>query len=179
MREKIDSRFLVIMGIVLFGVFGRILTNGLIPNFAPIGAIALFSGAYFQNKKVAFIVPMLAMILSDIVIGFHETMVFVYLGFAITVFLGFGLRTNDSLNVGKTVGTTLASALIFFFLTNAGVWMMYDFYPKGLTGLWASLTAGLPFLRMSVLGDFFYVAIFFGVFEWMKNAVPSFKVALK
>ena len=179
MREKIDSRFLVIMGIVLFGVFGRILTNGLIPNFAPIGAIALFSGAYFRDKKVAFLIPMLAMFLSDLFIGFHETMIFVYLGFAITVLLGFSLRTNESLPVGKTVGVTLASALIFFFLTNAGVWLMYDFYPKGLSGLWMSLTAGIPFLRMSVLGDFFYVAIFFGAFEWIKSTVPSFKVVLK
>lgn len=174
-----DSRLLALAAIVLVAALSRILTNGLIPNFAPIGALALFSGAYFQDKRMAFVIPVSAMLISDLFIGFHPTMIFVYAAFVGMVALGFLLRTNEQLSIPKTAGITIIGTLLFFFVTNTGVWMMYDFYPKNISGLFASWVAGIPFLRYSFLGDLFYVGLLFGVFEWMKRSVPSFNVALK
>jgi hypothetical protein len=179
MRDRIDSRLVTLVALVLITAFSRILTNGWIPNFAPIGAIALFSGAYFADKRLAFIVPVFAMLISDLFIGFHETMIFVYGAFVGMVILGFLLRSNTTVSVPKTIGVTLAGTLLFFFVTNTGVWLMYDFYPKNFAGLMGSWVAGIPFLRYSLLGDFFYVTLLFGVFEWMKRTVPSFNIVLK
>lgn len=177
MNEKLDKRFLTLGVIVLLAALSRILTQGLIPNVAPIGALALFSGAYFMDRKLAFLIPMVAMLISDIFLGFHPTILFVYVGFALTVMMGFLLRNNN--NAGKTMMVTILSSLVFFFLTNFGVWAMYDFYPNNLSGLVSSYVAGLPFLRNSLLGDLFYTGLFFGAFEWMKRMVPSFNVSLK
>jgi hypothetical protein len=179
MKDRMDSRLLTLTAIILIAALSRILTNGLIPNFAPIGALALFSGAFFMDKRMAFIVPVSAMLISDLFIGFHATMIFVYAAFAGMVALGFLLRTNDQLSIVKTAGVTIIGTLLFFFVTNTGVWLMYDFYPKNISGLFASWVAGIPFLRYSFLGDLFYVSLLFGVFELMKRSVPSFNVALK
>jgi hypothetical protein len=177
MNEKLDKRFLTLGVIVLLAALSRVLTQGLIPNVAPIGALALFSGAYFMDRKLAFLIPMAAMLISDIFLGFHPTILFVYAGFALTVMMGFMLRNNN--NVGKTMMVTILSSLIFFFLTNFGVWAMYDFYSNNFSGLVSSYIAGIPFLRNSLLGDLFYTGLFFGAFEWMKRMVPSFNVSLK
>jgi hypothetical protein len=179
MKDRMDSRLLTLAAIILLAALSRLLTNGLIPNFAPIGAIALFSGAYFKDKRMAFIVPVTAMLISDVFIGFHSTMIFVYAAFIGMVALGFLLRTNDQISIPKTAGVTVVGTLLFFFVTNTGVWMMYDFYPKNINGLFASWVAGIPFLRFSLLGDLFYVSLLFGAFEWIKRSVPSFNVALK
>lgn len=177
MNEKLDKRFLVLGVIVLLAALSRVLTQGLIPNVAPIGALALFSGAYFMDRKLAFLLPMAAMLISDVFLGFHPTIPFVYAGFAIAVMMGFILRNNN--NPARTMMVTVLSSLMFFLVTNFGVWVMYDFYPNNLSGLVSSYVAGLPFLRNSLLGDLFYTGVFFGAFEWMKKMVPAFNVALK
>jgi len=177
-KDKIDSRFIVLVAIVLFAAISRLMTQGMIPNFSPIGAIALFSGAYFKDKKLAFLVPVLSMLLSDLFIEFHATMLFVYAGFILTVAIGFMLRTNGSLSMPKTFLAVVLSTITFFLLTNFGTWLMYDMYPKTAAGLVACLAAGIPFIKNSFLGDLFYVTVLFGSFELVKNYVPGFRVAL-
>ena len=64
------------------------------PNVSPIAAMALFGGVYFTDKRIAFIVPFAALLLSDMVLGLHSSMIFVYVGFALTVVIGFALKNR-------------------------------------------------------------------------------------
>ena len=87
-----NPRFWVLTGMIIAAAFFRFLPHP--PNFVPIAAMALFGGAYFSNKKLAFLVPFAAMIISDMVIGFHSVMWAVYLSFALIVVIGMSVRRN-------------------------------------------------------------------------------------
>jgi hypothetical protein len=175
-KDKADERFLFLTGMVLIAILLRFITQGWLPNVAPIGALALFGGAYFRDKKLSFLLPMSALFISDLFIGFHSTILFVYGAFALTVAMGFILRRNNS--IVKTAVVALLSSISFYLITNFGVWLMYDFYPKNMNGLLTSYLAGIPFFRNSLIGDLFYTGLFFGVFEIAKRFRPSYNVTL-
>ena len=98
------------------------------PNFTPIIAMSLFSGVYFSNKNIAVIVVLLAMFISDAIIGFHSLMIWVYASFVIITFMGSLVKPKIK-NLGFA---TIGSSLFFFLVTNFGVWFSGTFYPKSL-----------------------------------------------
>ena len=124
------------------------------PNFAPIGAMALFGGTYL-NKKAAFFLPLGAMLFSDFFIGFDSitSRLTVYGSFAMIVLIGFWLRKERS--VGKVILASLVASILFFIITNFGVWMAGSLYPKTLEGLVVCYTAAIPFFRNTMAGDLF------------------------
>jgi hypothetical protein len=83
-------RLIALVSVVAALALYRILPHPM--NFTPVMALALFAGAKFDDRRTAFLVPLLAMLLSDLVIGFHETMLFVYGGMALAVALGLIIR---------------------------------------------------------------------------------------
>lgn len=131
------------------------------PNVAPIAALALFAGAHFDDRRLAFVVPFAALALSDLVLGLYPGLVFVYLGFALSVCIGFALRKRS---VGRIAAGTLASALVFFLVSNFGSWLTLATYPKTADGLLAAYVAGIPFLRNALAGDALFVVLLFGGF---------------
>lgn len=140
------------------------------PNFAPIGAMALFGGARL-NKKYALIIPLAVMIVSDYFIGFYswQIMASVYGSFLIYGLLGLVVRKNGSwLKIG---GATLAGSVLFFLITNGAVWAFGSMYPHTFGGLIACYAAGLPFWRNTLLGDIFFTAVFFGTYELARKYV--------
>lgn len=176
-KDKLDSRFAAIVFIIFMAAALRILTSGMIPNFAPIGALALFGGAYLQDKRWAFILPITAMLLSDLVLGFHNTMIYVYASFVMIVALS-RMVNFGKVSVVRTFSTTLISTVLFFLVTNFGVWASTGMYEMTFSGLMTSYVAGLPFLKYSLMGDLFYVAVFFGTFETVRRFVlTNYKVA--
>lgn len=154
--------FLTALFVILLGAISRILPHP--PNFAPIGALALFGGVYF-SKKIALVLPIFAMIVGDIFIGFYQPilMITVYLSFLICVFFGFWLKKNK--NWSNILRTSMFSSIIFYLLTNFAVWAFTGWYPKTLFGLIQSYLMALPFLRNTFFGDLFYTTLFFGVYE--------------
>ncbi len=132
------------------------------PNVAPIAAIALFGGAYL-NKKYALIVPIVAMFISDLFLGFHESVFMVYFSFLIIGLIGIWLSKHK--NPILVVSATLFSSLLFFILTNFNYWYATTLYPKTFSGLLASYWYALPFFRNSIIGDLLYVGLFFGSYE--------------
>ena len=90
-RNKYILVFLLIVVTSFSNVF---LAN--IPNFSPIASVALFSGFYLSNKKVAIIIPIACMLISDYFIGFHSLMWAVYLSFSAIVMLGFFMKKANS-----------------------------------------------------------------------------------
>lgn len=159
------QRLITLSLIVLAAACSRLLPHP--ANVTPIAAIALFAGAHFERKWLAFAVPAAAMLLSDAVIGFHNTLWAVYAGFAIVVCLGFTLRANTRF-LPVAVATLIGSTL-FFIISNLGVWLAGELYPLTDQGLIACFTAAIPFFTNSLLGDLFYTALLFGGFRWAEK----------
>ncbi|HUM47364.1 MAG TPA: hypothetical protein PLD84_10570, partial [Chitinophagales bacterium] len=113
----LNSRFLLLSVMILVAALSRLLTNQLhLWNFTPIAAIALFGAAHFTDKKFAFIIPIIAMLITDAILGFHPGMWDVYATLILITFLGFSLRNN--VRVVPVVAVSLLSSLIFFTTTN-------------------------------------------------------------
>jgi hypothetical protein len=151
--------FLVAVILILFAAFSRLIPHPV--NFTPIAAIALFSSVYL-DKKYFLIIPVAAMLLSDIFLGFHSTMIWVYGSFAVIALIGLWLKSHK--NVGYIFGTTVVSSIIFFIITNFGVWAS-GFYGYTLSGLAECYTMAIPFFRNSIAGDLIYVTAMFGLYE--------------
>lgn len=145
--------------IIFFAVALRLLPHP--PNFAPIAAMALFGGAYL-NKKYALIAPLGAMLVSDLFLGFHSTVFYIYFSFILTGLIGLYLRNHK--NIKNVAGGTLLSSSLFFLITNFGVWAQ-GMYVRDISGLWQSYVMGIPFFGNTIIGDFVYVALFFGAYE--------------
>lgn len=174
MAEKFDKKELLpVGGLILLAAIMRLVPHW--PNFTPIGAMALLGGAYLKNRSQAFIVPLAAMFLSDLVIGFHGGMLAVYIAFAVAVVLGMTLRNKVS--VSRTALTALASSVIFFVVTNFAVWMSGSLYPKTAAGLAQCFVMAIPFFHYSVLGDLFYTGILFTVHHLAVTRYPGFSKA--
>jgi len=165
---KNNVAFFFAASLILLAAFSRILPHP--PNFTPVSAIALFGGVYLE-KRWSILVPFVTMLLSDAVLGFHSTMIFVYGSFFFIGLLGMWLKEHQSLSV--IVGVTVCSSLLFFIVTNFGVWFMpQTLYPNTMEGLMQCYVAAIPFFRNTLIGDMMYVGILFGVFEVGKKYVP-------
>jgi len=163
-----SPRFQVLSGMVLVATLSRLLPHPW--NFTPIAAIALFGGATFSKKWQAFLVPLLALLISDLVIGFYAQMPIIYLSFSLVVFIGFWLKHRNGF-VSLT-SAVLTSSLLFFLITNVGVWAFGTLYPKTLAGLMQCYIAGIPYYRNMVLGDAFYATLLFGGLALCERAFP-------
>lgn len=143
------------------------------PNFTPIGAMALFSGAYLGRRGLAFVAPLAALALSDAVLGFYSGMVFQYAAVGLVVLLGwFALRQKAPLRIGAAA---LASSVLFFAISNFGVWLVSGMYPLSAAGLAECYVAAIPFFQNTLGGDLFYSALLFGGFALLERAVPALR----
>jgi hypothetical protein len=168
-----NVRFVTLVGIVLAAAAMRLLPHP--PNVTPIAAIALFGGAHFASKRAALAVPLLAMWLSDLVLGFgvHRVMPFVYASFALIVVLGRLIRDRRSaLAVGAAA---LTGSVLFFVITNVGVWLVGDLYPRTVEGLVACYVAAIPFFRNTLAGDLLYAGALFGGFALAEWRFPALR----
>jgi len=137
------------------------------PNFAPIAAIALFGGVYL-SRKFALGIPILAMLVSDIFIGFYKPVVMasVYGSFVLCGLIGLWLKKHKK--AGTIIGSSLLCSVLFFIITNFAVWAFTPWYTKTLAGLVQCYALALPFFRNTLLGDIFYVGVFFGAYELVR-----------
>jgi hypothetical protein len=159
------------ISLVIIGLILRFLPHP--ANFTPVAAIALFSGAYL-GKRYAIIVPLALMAASDIFIGMHNVMLFTWGGFALSGMLGLSLRKTRT--IPKVALFSLSSSVIFYLVSNFGVWFM-GWYPPTLKGLLTSYIMGLPFLRDFTLATLLYSAVFFGAYELIARWARETKLA--
>lgn len=148
------------------------------PNVSPVAAMALFGGAYFIDKRIALIIPFLALFLTDLVLGLHATMVFVYAAFAMTVLIGMWLQNRVS--VTNTMLAAVVSSVLFFLVTNFGSWIMtgvHGMYPRTLEGLMQAYSAGIPFFQNTLIGNLAYTAIIFGGYHLLQKNLPQLRQA--
>ncbi|HTK81549.1 MAG TPA: DUF6580 family putative transport protein [Bacteroidota bacterium] len=163
------SRYLIAFVLILMAALSRLLPHP--PNFAPITALALFGGVYLE-KKHSFIVPIAAILISDYFIGFYTGMVWVYASFLAIGLIGLWLR--DHRGIAQTIGATLAGSVLFFVVTNFGVWASAQVsYPHTMSGLLECYAAAIPFFRNTLLGDSVYVGVMFGAYELLRRMYPA------
>jgi uncharacterized membrane protein (UPF0136 family) len=172
-------RFVMLVGLILAAAAFRLGPHP--PNFAPIAAMALFGGACFADKRMAFLVPLAAMLLSDLGIllsgdmsqGLHPTLLAVYVSFTLIVCLGLKLRRRR--RALPIAVATLASSVLFFVLTNFGVWALDSMYPKSWDGLVACYVAAIPFFHNTLLGDAMYTTVLFGSLALAEKGLPALR----
>jgi hypothetical protein len=143
------------------------------PNFTPIGAMALFSGAYLGRKALAFAAPLGALLLSDLVLGFYHGQTTVYFAVALIVMIGMaGLTRRSALRIGAAA---LLSSILFFVVTNLGMWAFSGIYPRTSVGLEACFIAAIPFFQNTIAGDLFYATLLFGGFRVAELLMPRLR----
>jgi hypothetical protein len=166
--ERLTPKFWILTFMIFAAAFVRLIPHP--PNFAPIAAMALFGGAYFNKKWAAFLVPIAAMFITDLIIGFHETMWAVYLSFALIVVIGMYLLKEKKL--GNIFFASVISSVSFFIITNFGIWISTGYYAKTGAGLAACYTAAIPFFHQTLLSDLFFVGMLFGLYHLAKIKFP-------
>lgn len=176
------NAFYIIIGFILFAALARLLPHAY--NFTPLGAIALFGAAYFPRKKWAFIIPILALWLSDLFLNnyiyasyyegftlFTSGFLYIYGAFALIVILGIYLLKKITLT--RVAGGALGGAVIFFIVSNFGVWIASPLYPLTLEGLIMCYTAAIPFFHYTLAGNVIYCSVLFGGYEYLKYKAPE------
>lgn len=164
----LNARVIALLAAIFTAAAMRLLPHP--PNFSPIAAMALFSGAYLPKRGMAFIAPLAALLVSDAILGFHALMPIVYGSVALVVCLGWLLASNRT--AVRIAVAAVAGSLMFYLITNFGVWAVGDMYPKTLAGLAACYVAALPFFQNSLAGDLFFTGLLFGGFALAERLIP-------
>jgi hypothetical protein len=157
--------FLIV--VVLLAAVSRLVPHP--PNFTPIGAIALFGGASFADRRAAFLVPLAAIFASDLVLGIHLLLPVVYACLAFNVILGWWLRSRR--RPLSVAAATLLGSCVFFVVTNSACWALW--YPRTFAGLMTCYVAAIPFFRNTVLGDGVFTAGLFAALALAERLIPA------
>ncbi|RAJ06672.1 hypothetical protein LX64_01799 [Chitinophaga skermanii] len=170
MKKDTYTKVLLIGGLIFLTSLGRIITNHLaIWNFTAIGACALFGGVVLKDKKYAYLLPLAALFLSDLFLqlfttikGFYGwSMLFNYGAFMLTTFIGTRLKHAS---MGRIMVASVGTGLLYFLISNFGVWALQDMYPKTFVGLMHCYVSAMPFYQHDVFGSFFLNTILSNVF---------------
>jgi hypothetical protein len=167
----LNPRLLTLVAIVLLAAASRLLPHP--RNVAPIGALALFAGACFRDRRVALAVPLLALFLGDLVTGLHFMIPAVYGSFALSVLIGFWLRRRRT--PLPIAGATLLGAVQFFVITNLALWAVGGYYPQTGEGLVACYVNAIPYFHRTLLGDLTYVVALFGGLALAEYVIPRLR----
>jgi hypothetical protein len=157
-EEQKDEQKSLVPVLVGLGALARLLPHPW--NFTPLVALGLYAGAKSKKVQTGVLVTLLALFLSDALMGFYRGMWYVYAAFLVPVLAGRFLRRHEG--VGVLVAAGLFSSLSFFGITNFMVWATGTLYPHTAAGLAACFAAGIPFYRNQLAGDVFYIAVLFG-----------------
>ncbi len=149
----------VALGFIVLGVLSRLVPHPW--NVTPVAAIALFGGTYLPARW-GLVLPLAIVAVSDALIGWHATVPFTWGAFLLTGMIGWWLRPRPS--PARIVAGTLAGSVIFFLVSNFGVWLSGGLYAHTPAGLWQCYVAALPFFRSSVAGDLVCSAALFSGF---------------
>lgn len=160
-------------GLILAVAATRLLPHP--PNFTPVMSVALFGSAVFFNRFAGIGVAIAAMAVSNLILGSHSTWAFVYGAMVLTGILGFLLREKRS--PLKIAAVSLAGSLVFFVISNLGVFIVQDLYPKTAAGLVACYTMALPFFKNTLAGDFLFTGVLFSAHYLLTRRSEEHKLA--
>jgi hypothetical protein len=168
-----NSNLIILLIIITVTLVFRLLPH--LPNFVPFGAAALLLGSQFTNKKMALGILFGALFLGDFLLqidfwtgksefsGFHATMPFVY--FSFFLYLVLGKFINGKMMIPKSLGVAVIGSVLFFIITNFGVWATGALYTKNFEGLISCYTLAIPFYKTTLISDLIYTFAFFSVHQ--------------
>ena len=159
LNSKTPVHWYWIAGLVLLLAFSRFIPHP--PNFTPLGAMAILSGAMIKDLRLGIFIPITAMLISDAVIGFHNSILYVYAAVISMVILSRYCLARFTIT--RLVGTTVVASVVFYLATNFGAWLSHDMYPHTANGLGQAYIAGIPFFRNTLLSNLLFTAIGFSV----------------
>ena len=161
--KKLNLNISLITIIIFLAAATRIFPHP--PNFSPIMAIGIFGAAHFTRKWYAFLIPLVAIWLSDVVINnfiyssssnqfiwFYSGFYWQYFSYIIIILTGVMIFRNK-ISISKTFGASISSSAIFFIISNFGVWLLGDLYKNNFHGLIECYIMALPFLQNSLIGS--------------------------
>lgn len=159
-------------GILVFALIALAIWTRFVPhpaNFTALTAVALFGGALLP-KRLSLVVPLAAMIVSDLLIGVHSLSFVVWGSFVLMTFIGsYALRQKQT--PWRVVLASLAGSTLFYLVTNLAVWAEGRMYVMNLTGLMQSYINALPFYRNMMVGDLLYAGLLFGAYAAVRYGV--------
>lgn len=168
MEIRINKTVLFALALIGVGIGLRLVPHA--DNFAPIGAIALFAGAIL-SWRIALWLPLTAIIASDLIIGLHDTVLFTWGGFALITL--FAILLQHKSNWVRVPLGAVASTLIFFAVSNFGVWLVSGMYAHTWQGLADSYYMALPFLRNTFMSDLAFATVFFGLYALIAHKLQG------
>jgi len=146
--------------IIIFGILSRIVLHT--PNFTPILSLALFGGMYLKGRQGIW-VPLLLMVLSDAIVGFHDTMAFTWGSIFLISLMGVWSKNHKSLT--NVIGTSIGASCMFFLITNFGAFL--SFYPHTSLGLQKCYVLAIPFFRSTLASTVVYSVVLYVGYEWL------------
>lgn len=172
------SNILLAAGLILMASLARVVNTEMhLYNLAPVAALGLFSGAVVKDKRVAYLLPLLAMLLADLYFQFFTSTQgfyggaqwFVYGGMALVTLLGTAMRKVNPL---KVAGFSLMGSLVFFIVSNFGCYVS-GMWGGGIHGLVTTYTMALPFFKNTIAGDMAGSALLFGLYFMAQRSLGT------
>lgn len=185
MTKQKQLTLIIASGLVLLGAASRIFNHEMQwYNLAPITALGLFCGSVFSDRRYAFLMAILAQLIGDVYLqitaasGFYGIeQFFVYGSLVAVTWLGTYLKKRKTLRV---LGFSIAASLVFFFLSNLGVWVAIQLgkqdlygYGTGFPALISTYIAAIPFLERSVLADLIGSGLLFGTYALLVRVMEG------
>jgi len=188
---KLNSRLLIFTTIIVFiATLSKLLFAPRLEfaGFSPIIAIALFAGMMIKEKKLSFLLPLLALVISDSLIqvfylagwfqfeGFYHFQWVNYGLLLLSTFIGWEMKGK---NYSRILTGSVMAATLFFLLSNTAVWAAHEGYqhPMTLGGLMACLGDGLPFYKNSMIATLLYVPVLIATYNYLIKKSLSLKLA--
>jgi hypothetical protein len=185
-KNQINLKFSLIIALILFVAFSRVIPH--MPNYSPMTAVALFGMVHFDKKWLAILVTFIATFLSDLVLNntlyahmftgftvFYEGFIWQYLALAIISIIG--LYVIKKLSAKNVIFASIISTAAFFLISNFGAFLSLPMYPKTFFGLTSALTAGVPFLKATLLSDLVYSSLLFGGYYLLQSRYAALRLA--
>ena len=170
-----NRKIMYVLALIFMGAMSRLIPHP--PNFTPVAAMAVIGGIYL-NGVWSWLLPIGIMFVSDLIMellyrfgilsypGIHAGIPFVYGAFLLIVLVS-RLFARKEPNLLRVTVAGVAGSVLFFLVTNAGVWLLSDMYPAGIEGLLMSYYAAIPFFRNTLLSTLLYTWVMYGVLNWL------------
>jgi len=181
-NHALSPRLIALSLLVLLAAMSRLLPHP--PNFTPIAAIALFGAAYIAPRWLAVLLPLVSLWLSDLFLNniiyseynegfvwFTGSLFWIYGSFLLISLLGF--FALGKISAGRIAGISVIASVLFFLISNFGVWVSGGMYPLTASGLIACYTAAIPFFGNTLLGDLCYTGTMFASFALLQKRFPT------
>ena len=155
---KILQKEILPISLILLLAFSRLMPHP--PNFTPIIAGAIFM-PFMVQRSFGIVMPLVIMLVSDLIIGLHGLIFWTYGSLGLITFLSYQYIKKKFISVLKVASV---SPIIFFLLTNFGVWLTSTAYSPDLAGLINSYILALPFLANSLISTILFSSCFYAIY---------------